>query len=96
VCTLECVYARVCVFAIECVCAFRSRANYRRSGEGLVNVCTKAECLKLKEQSCGKILPCGHLCRGLAGERVCVCVCVCVCSVQIQRYCLLNRVSFEN
>lgn len=36
------------------------------------NVCRKQECFAMMQQSCDKMLPCGHPCGGLAGEKVCL------------------------
>lgn len=36
------------------------------------DVCRKAECFALMQKSCNKLLPCGHPCRGCAGETRCL------------------------
>lgn len=40
-------------------------------GEGLTWCCREDECLTKRNISCDKILKCGHLCRGIRGERQC-------------------------
>jgi hypothetical protein len=36
------------------------------------DVCRKSDCMALMNKSCDKMLPCGHPCRGLAGETNCM------------------------
>ncbi|GAM23810.1 hypothetical protein SAMD00019534_069850 [Acytostelium subglobosum LB1] len=38
---------------------------------GHVNVCQSPECQEKMSLSCGKVLPCGHNCLGVHGERTC-------------------------
>ena len=36
------------------------------------DVCRKKECFDLMQKSCDKMLPCGHPCKGVAGEKKCL------------------------
>lgn len=36
------------------------------------DVCRKQECFVMMQQSCDKMLPCGHPCCGFAGEKKCL------------------------
>lgn len=36
------------------------------------DVCRKPDCFTLMQKSCNKLLPCGHPCRGVAGETQCM------------------------
>ena len=36
------------------------------------DVCRKSDCMALMNKSCDKMLPCGHPCRGWAGETNCM------------------------
>lgn len=36
------------------------------------DVCRKGECFNLMQKSCDKVLACGHVCHGSAGEKQCV------------------------
>lgn len=37
-----------------------------------VNVCRKNECIDLMNATCDKVLPCGHPCYGVSGEKECL------------------------
>lgn len=36
------------------------------------DVCRKPECIKMMQESCSKVHPCGHACKGFAKEAVCL------------------------
>ena len=61
--------SRKCRF---CQTKIDAKASSPSAKPAFKDVCRSPDCLKLMENACDKILPCGHLCCGFSGEKECL------------------------
>jgi len=67
-----------------------SEIKGKQSNRILSDVCTKKDCVKLKELSCVKRLECGHSCKGFKGEENCLPCLSPECEKQSSKYLLAD------
>jgi E3 ubiquitin-protein ligase MYCBP2 len=59
---------RKCRYCGDVMLEINSRSGIR----ALEDICPKKECQEVSKSACSKMLPCGHSCKGFAGEKKCM------------------------